>query len=68
MNSDTLKHILYTGAVIIFVCVIAYMIFYNRRSKAMQDSIEGSRTPASKEAGIMEAQEAMKHDRQQKNR
>ena len=67
MNSDTLKHILYTSAVVIFLGVMIYMFFYNSRSKARQARIEGDKAPASKEAGILEAQEAMKRDRQAKH-
>ncbi len=67
MDSYTLKHILYTGAVIVFLCVMAYMFIYTKRSREREKGIEGNHPPASKEAGIMEAQESLKRERQQKH-
>ena len=67
MDSDTLKHILYSFAVVVFLGVMIYMFLYTTRSKKTQNKIEGGHEPASKEAGIMEAQEAMRRERQQKH-
>ena len=67
MNSDTLKHILYTFAVVVFLGIMVYMFLYTTRSKKAQNRIEGNHEPASKEAGIMEAQEAMRRERQGKH-
>ena len=67
MASDHLKPYLYTFAVVVFIGVMIYMFLYNKRSKKAQNKIEGNREPASKEAGIMEAQEAMRREQQQKH-
>ncbi len=53
---------------LIFIGIISYMVLYNRRSKTREHQIEGGHAAASKEAGILEAQEAMKHDKQQHHR
>ena len=67
MASDHLKPYLYTFAVVVFIGVMIYMFLYNKRSKKAQNKIEGDREPAGKEAGIMEAQEAMRREQQQKH-
>ncbi len=58
----------YVLLAIIFTCIISYMLFYGRRSKNRQNSIEGNRTPASKEAGILEAQESIKQEHREHHR
>ena len=67
MNLAVHKELIYTVLALIFICVLSYMFLYNTRSKKAQDKIEGNHTPASKEAGILEAQESMKRERQQKH-
>lgn len=49
---------------IIFLAFIAYMFVYSKRSRDREHQIEGGRDAASKEAGILEAQDAMRHDKQ----
>ncbi len=67
MDSEHLKPFLYTFAVVFFIGVMIFMFLHNTRAKKVQNRIEGNREPASKEAGIMEAQEAMKRERQEKH-
>ena len=67
MNLAVHKELIYTVLALVFICVLSYMFLYNTRSKKAQDKIEGNRVPASKEAGILEAQESMKRERQQKH-
>ena len=67
MATDHLKPYLYTFAVVVFIGVMIYMFLYTTRSKKVQNQIEGNKQPASKEAGIMEAQEAMRRERQSKH-
>ena len=54
----TLTHILYVAMVVAFVCVITGMIVYNRASKRKQRELVGD-NPASKEAGIAAARQAI---------
>ena len=64
MNLANHQHAFYVLLTIVFLAVLSFMFAYNKRSKDRQNSIEGNRTPASKEAGILEAQNSMKQDRQ----
>ncbi len=64
MNPYGHIHLWYALLAIVFIGIISYMLFYGKRSKDRQNSIEGNRTPASKEGGILEAQESMKQERQ----
>jgi hypothetical protein len=58
IGPDTLKHILYPAMIFAFVCVILGMIAYNRASKRKQRDLVGD-NPASKEAGIAAARQAI---------
>ena len=52
----------YVLLAIVFVAILGYMFLYNRRSRNSERDIEQhDHHLASKEAGILEAQEAMKH-------
>lgn len=54
---------------VVFLCILGYMFLYNKRSKDRErDLVAHGHPMASKEAGILEAQEAMKHDKQQHHR
>ena len=59
-------HLWYVLLAIIFASIISYMFLYGKRSKDRQNRIGGNRTPASKEAGIAEAQESLKQERRRK--
>jgi hypothetical protein len=54
----TLTHIIYVALVIAFVCVLTGMIAYNISSKRKQRRLVGD-NPASKEAGIAAARQAI---------
>lgn len=54
----------YVLLAIVFLAILSYMFLYNKRSKSREHQIEGGHAAASKEAGILEAQEAMRHDKQ----
>ena len=58
IGPDNLKHILYPAMIFAFVCVIIGMIVYNRSSKKKQRQLVGD-NPASKEAGIAAARQAI---------
>jgi hypothetical protein len=69
LESHPLSPIFFGILVLVFLGILSYMFLYNKRSKERQRSLEAHGHPmASKEAGILEAQEAMKHDRQQHHR
>lgn len=57
MSPETLTHIVYVILVVAFVSVISYMIVYNLRAKARQNSLQAGGKPfASHEAAIMATQ------------
>ena len=58
IGPDTLKHIVYPAMIFAFLCVIIGMIVYNRASKRKQRDLVGD-NPASKEAGIAAARQAI---------
>ncbi len=58
IGPDTLKHIVYPAMIFAFLCVIAGMLIYNRASKRKQKELVGD-NPASKEAGIAAARQAI---------
>ena len=58
IGPDNLKHILYPAMIFAFVCVIVGMIVYNIASKRKQKQLVGD-NPASKEAGIAAARQAI---------
>ncbi len=58
IGPDNLKHILYPAMIFAFLCVIIGMIVYNRASKKKQRQLVGD-NPASKEAGIAAARQAI---------
>ncbi len=55
-------HLFYTLLAVVFACFLAFMFVYNARSKAKEKALQGGRPLASKEAGIAEAQRAMKQE------
>ncbi len=58
LGPDNLKHIIYPAMIFAFLCVIIGMIVYNRASKRKQKELVGD-NPASKEAGIAAARQAL---------
>ncbi len=58
IGPDGLKHILYPAMILAFVCVIIGLIVYTRASKKKQRELVGD-NPASKEAGIAAARQAI---------
>ena len=67
MNLAVHKELIYVVLALIFLCVMSYLFLYTTRSRNREHKIEGNQRPASKEAGILEAQESMKRERQQKH-
>jgi hypothetical protein len=61
-------HLFYGFLTLVFVCVLSYMFLYGRRSKDKQTQIEHGTPLASKEMGILEAQDAIRHDRREHHR
>ena len=67
LENHPLSPYLFAAMSLIFLGILTFMFVYNKRSKARQKSLENHGIPmASKEAGIMDAQESMKHDHQKK--
>ena len=58
IGPDQLKHIVYPAMIFAFLCVIVGMFVYNRASKRKQRELMGD-NPASKEAGIAAARQAI---------
>ena len=58
LGPDNLKHIIYPAMIFAFLCVIAGMIVYTRASRRKQKELVGD-NPASKEAGIAAARQAI---------
>ena len=58
IGPQDLKHILYPAMIFAFLCCIIGMIVYNRASKRKQRQLVGD-NPASKEAGIAAARQAI---------
>ncbi len=67
MNLANHKELIYLVLALVFICVLSYMFLYTTRSRKHEHNIEGNHHPASKEAGILEAQESMKREQQQKH-
>lgn len=54
---------------IVFLGIISYMFLYNRRSRKAEKSIEShGHHLSSKEEGILEAQDAMRHEKREHHR
>ena len=67
MSPYTHIHTYYVLLAILFLCVISYMFFYNKRSRDRQKSLENHGTPTlGKEAGIAQAQESLKQEHRHK--
>ncbi len=58
IGPDNLKHIVYPAMIFAFLCVMVGLFIYNRASKKKQRELVGD-NPASKEAGIAAARQAI---------
>lgn len=61
-------HAWYVLLAIVFSGIVTYMFVYGKRSSNKQKQIEHGTPLASKEMGILEAQEAIKHERREHHR
>ncbi len=61
LGPNELKHIIYPAMIFAFVCCVIGMIVYNRASKRKQKQLVGD-NPASKEAGIAAARQAIERE------